>query len=330
MWGGGGGGGEYICTQGGKIGSFSTLVHLFRLRLRLYLKHWGINLPVCIQRENAEKHSNVISVTERTEEFTELVLDTVCPSVCLSVAESHGERCVCVCVCISPLLRERGLLQPNSGSAGPQSCLSHVPDVAMATEDCKTDTHVCVHADTRAHTHTLPASSLPHTHSRSSPAAERCNWNTEELRRGITQHWQNTEDARRERRTEGGEDSRGGRGERERERQGNETPPSPAVADIHRKKPKHLLAHQDYTVSEWESSQSPGPCYMRYPCLFAIWLCEQYWNGLKSWISDMLLIFCCQTVTKDHNSFPAHIFKCQHPIQNKTPQVSTHHFSVPK
>lgn len=88
------GGGEYICTQGGKIGSFSTLVHLFRLRL--YLKHWGINLPVCIQRENAEKHSNVISVTERTEEFTELVLDTVCPSVCLSVAESHGERCVCV------------------------------------------------------------------------------------------------------------------------------------------------------------------------------------------------------------------------------------------
>lgn len=168
MW--GGGGGEYICTQGGKIGSFSTLVHLFRLRLRLYLKHWGINLPVCIQRENAEKHSNVISVTERTEEFTELVLDTVCPSVCLSVAESHGERCVCVCVCISPLLRERGLLQPNSGSAGPQSCLSHVPDVAMATEDCKTDTHVCVHADTRAHTHThthtpfLPLLSPTHIH----------------------------------------------------------------------------------------------------------------------------------------------------------------------
>lgn len=99
------GGGEYICTQGGKIGSFSTLVHLFRLRL--YLKHWGINLPVCIQRENAEKHSNVISVTERTEEFTELVLDTVCPSVCLSVAESHGERCVCVCMHFSTTERKR-------------------------------------------------------------------------------------------------------------------------------------------------------------------------------------------------------------------------------
>lgn len=238
------GGGEYICTQGGKIGSFSTLVHLFRLRLRLYLKHWGINLPVCIQRENAEKHSNVISVTERTEEFTELVLDTVCPSVCLSVAESHGERCVCVC--ISPLLRERGLLQPNSGSAGPQSCLSHVPDVAMATEDCKTDTHVCVHADTRAHTHT----SLPHTHSRSSPAAERCNWNTEELRRGITQHWQNTEDARRERRTEGGEDSRGGRGERERKaREWNPT----------------------ITCCSWHS-QEEAEAFISTPRLYSLWM----------------------------------------------------------
>lgn len=99
--------------------------------------------------------------------------------VCLSL--NHMERGVCVRVCISPLPRERGLLQHDSGSAGPRSCLSHVPGVAMATEDCKTDAHTHIHAQAK---HILSRCLFsPHTHSRSSPAAERCNRNTEELAR---------------------------------------------------------------------------------------------------------------------------------------------------
>lgn len=318
------GGGEYICTQGGKIGSFSTLVHLFRLRL--YLKHWGINLPVCIQRENAEKHSNVISVTERTEEFTELVLDTVCPSVCLSVAESHGERCVCVYAFLHYWEKEASC-SPTLAALGHKAAWAMCLTLPWQQRTARL-IHTCACTQIRVRTHTRTLLSPTHIHAavqqQNDATGIQKNWGEALHNTGRIQKMPGERGERREERTAGAG------GGRERERQGNETPPSPAVADIHRKKPKHLLAHQDYTVSEWESSQSPGPCYMRYPCLFAIWLCEQHWNGLKSWISDMLLIFCCQTVTKDHNSFPAHIFKCQHPIQNKTPQVSTHHFSVPK
>lgn len=166
MW--GGGGGEYICTQGGKIGSFSTLVHLFRLRLRLYLKHWGINLPVCIQRENAEKHSNVISVTERTEEFTELVLDTVCPSVCLSVAESHGERCVCVCMHFSTTERKRppaAQLWQRWATKLPEPCAWRCHG-NRGLQDWYTRVrarrYACAH--THAHTPFLPLLSPTHIH----------------------------------------------------------------------------------------------------------------------------------------------------------------------
>lgn len=226
--------------------------------LRLYLKHWGINLPVCIQRENAEKHSNVISVTERTEEFTELVLDTVCPSVCLSVAESHGERCVCVCVHFSTTERKRppaAQLWQRWATKLPEPCAWRCHG-NRGLQDWYTRVRARRYACADTHTHTgkniysLPASSLPHTHSRSSPAAERCNWNTEELRRGITQHWQNTEDARRERRTEGGEDSRGGRGERER----NAREWNPTI-----------------TCCSWHS-QEEAEAFISTPKLYSLWM----------------------------------------------------------
>lgn len=118
-----------------------------------------------------------------------------------------------MCTCISTLPRERGFLQHDSGSAGPQSCLSHVPGVAMATEDCKTDTHTCAHIHTQAK-HILSLSRClffsPHTHThtftqRSSSSTMQQEYRRtclHELRRGITQHWQNTEDARREEREE--------------------------------------------------------------------------------------------------------------------------------
>lgn len=121
---------------------------------------------------------------------------------------------MCLCLHCFMSAAEDASLQHDSGRAGPQSCLSHVPSVAMTTRDCNSDTHSHKHKTACTHTgkNIFPFSlslSPPLLSPRSSPAAERCNRNTEEPAcLSITQHWHNAEDARREERTEGGEDIR--------------------------------------------------------------------------------------------------------------------------
>ena len=183
-------------------------------------------------------------------------------SVCLCVSDSH-EKGVGVSVCISALQRERGFLQHDSGSAGPRSCLSHVPSVAMATEDCKTDTHTCTHIHT-GKTYSLSVSLTPHprhthththTHSCSSPAAPRCNRNTEEPAWAEERHYTTLVEYRRcQKRKESGGRRVQQRRERERERvqaPGRQNSASPAEADIHREELKHLQADRHRLLVRW-------------------------------------------------------------------------------
>lgn len=136
------------------------------------------------------------------EELNGPVLNPVSLSDCLFIYLIHM---LLLCVCISPLRRQRGFLQHDSGSAGLWSCLSHVPSIAMATVNCKTGWHTHTR---KTYSPSLPPSLLsPHTFTQTSSSRRM----QQEYRRTclswreITQHrgntWQRGRGRRRDRHT---------------------------------------------------------------------------------------------------------------------------------
>lgn len=152
--------------------------------------HWGlVRSTEASASLFAFIHGSSFSATERPEEFTGLVLDPVGPSVCPSDWITWRKVCV-----YTHTHRERETERPRDRERERDREASCSTTLAVLGHEAAWAMCPALPWQQRTarltHTHGQNIFSLslslfccffsPHTHSRSSPAAERCNRNTEE------------------------------------------------------------------------------------------------------------------------------------------------------